>query len=144
VPAFDSASALVNALAAKLQQVGGQPMMEEIAQTALKNLLDRHGRYPADAAWKQLAASTVARKGADAPRLETGAHSRSSYHASASATEASAGTNDPIEAIQEHGAHLWTGGTIPPRPIIAPEARRAEAEYLPAIVKKYLLQALAT
>jgi hypothetical protein len=114
--------------------------LNEVAERTLHGLQDRHGKY--QPGWAHLAASTIAQKGKDSPRLDTGAHSIGSYRKSVGNREASIGTNDSIELFQEYGTFRAGKPAIPPRPIFPHEIREA-ATYAPRIFAATLKRFLA-
>jgi len=75
--------------------------------------------------WPPLAPSTLLKKGADTPLLETGAYRESFTHSVISNEEAQVGSNDPKADWFESGT-----SKMPPRPVCAPAAIEKEAEVI--------------
>lgn len=138
---YTSLTAALNAVhQAALRIEKDRHVLEQLADTTLANLKRRHGVY--GPGWPQLKAATLAEKGANTPRLESGAHSRGSYQTSITNDEASIGTNDPIEEFQELGTFRNGKRAVPPRPIFAPEAQDA-GSYAPDIAGQHVAKHLA-
>ena len=133
-------AALTALLRAAQRATADDGALREVADRTLRGLQERHGRY--QPGWPHLAASTLAQKGSDTPRLATGAHSIGSYRTSVGGKEASVGTNDPIELFQEHGTFRSGHPAIPPRPIF-PHEVRAAATYAPQTFARVLRRFLA-
>lgn len=78
--------------------------------------------------WTPLAASTLARKSADTPLLETGALRDSIEYQVLGPTDADVGTNHYVAAWQEGGTR-----TIPPRPFMGGALNAMEPQVLKAV-----------
>jgi phage gpG-like protein len=114
-------------LSSMASQIGaattGMDKAAKILQDRAKEVI---GTY--DLGWPELAASTLQKKGADTPLLETGGL-RDSIERTVEPFVAYVGTNNPVGRYQELGT-----SKIPPRSFIAASAAEKEKEIVEAII----------
>ncbi len=117
---FGAAAAFFLGMAHEMEK-GREHSLEKAAAFAEEKAKAAIGTYEYN--WTPLAASTVARKGADTPLLVDGALRDSYEHTVISGDEAEVGSDNPIAEWQELGTP-----TIPPRPVLLETGKRYEKE----------------
>ena len=99
--------------------------LNEIVDTTLQNIKDRHGVYPSDITWEQLKPETIRQKRrGNTPLLETG-ELRDSYKKRISASEGEVSSDNPKAGWMEFGV-VSRKGNIPARPVAEPESIKAK------------------
>jgi len=115
--------------------------LDEILNKTQRNIKDRHGKYPTDVTWKQLKGSTIKmKKTGNSPLLET-RELRDSYKK----TKKKKGEGEVSSSLNkakwmEYGV-IKAGGHIPARPVVRPEAIKAET-YAKLIAEDHLNKSL--